>query len=205
MRTIYIFDIDTTLANNDERAKLLTCNCVQCGRECVSVNHNRQDSWVCPICGPTDVTTPQSAWDSFTDPTAMADDKPIESAQKYMKKLIDSGAEIHFITGRRENCRIVTEQWLSDHYCFDPNRSYLMMRGPDQHDGPASVYKEQAFQLLTKKIDADIKNDLFYFFEDDKFVFSMYEKYGVVMQSPEVFTYMSPVGSPRVLERRWSR
>lgn len=202
MRTIYIFDIDITLANNDERAKLLVYHCIQCGSSCV---HTGDHSWVCPVCGSTDVKIPQSAWDAFISPTDMANDKPIPQAQKFMKYLLKTGAEIHFITGRKENCRMVTEQWLSDHYCYDPNRSYLMMRDLE-HDGiEASTYKEQAFQVLVKKIDADIKNDLFYFFEDDKFVFSVYENFGVVMQSPEVFVYMIPSGNPRSLERKFSR
>ena len=204
-RTIHIFDIDTTLANNDERAKLLVCHCARCGKQCLSSDNNHQSSWYCDVCGPVGYVIPQSACDSFIAPDKMVLDKPIPQAQKYMNRLISAGAEIHFITGRREDCREVTTRWISDHYCYSQERSYLMMRGGDHYGYCASLSKEQSFQDLTKKINSDIRNDLFYFYEDDKFVFSMYEKYGIVMQSPEVFTFMCSTGHPRVLEKAWAR
>lgn len=203
MNTYFVFDIDTTLANNDERAKVLHPNCVVCGVQLVSTDGSRrQDTWCCPMCGGTDATIPQKSWDNFCNPDMMSMDSPIPKAQEFMRALRGFGGSIHFVTGRNEKSRSVTETWLATHYGYAPGGNELLLMRTGAFAGlPASVYKERAVQILKEKLDPG----LFIFFEDDPFVFSMYQKHGLVVRCPEAWDHFIPSGRPRTLEKAWNR
>lgn len=204
VNTYFVFDIDTTIANNDDRAKLLHPNCVVCGVPMTSSDGSaHQNTWFCSMCGGTDSKIQQAGWDAFMDEDAMLGDRPIPAAQEFMKRLRHYGANIHFITGRSERARTVTETWLSTHYQWDPNREFLLMRGKEHAGKPASVYKDSAINDLKTRLQDP--GGLYFFFEDDAYVFSMYAQHGIVLKCPEAFAYFNPPGLPRSLEKAWNR
>ena len=197
-RPVFIFDIDSTLANNDHRAALLKKTCIQCLAPAPQEYHAP-----CPVCGCTDHAISQSSWDEFLRTDLIEKDEPIAKGVAVVERLRELGAEIHFLTGRnRKNCETVTKNWLRKNVGWDESKELLCMREDEDRDLPASVYKERAFKRL---IEAENMNDcLFFFFEDDPHVFGMYSKYGVVVRCPEGWDHFLPE-SARGPEAAWRR
>lgn len=197
-KTVYIFDIDSTLANNDHRAELLQKTCIQCLHPAPQNHHDP-----CPNCGCTDHAISQSSWDEFLRPDLIAADAPIARGVAVVEKLRELGAEIHFLTGRnRKNCEAVTKDWLRKNVGWDESKERLCMRENEDRNLPASVYKERAFKRL--KEEASLDDCLFFFFEDDPHVFGMYEKHGIVIRCPEGWDHFLPE-SARGPEAAWRR
>ena len=197
MRTIWLFDIDTTLACSAHRDSLLVKTCSMC-------LHSPVSSMACPVCSGTSVSIPQSSWDAFMDPAVLAQDVPIAAAQTVMTHLRLLGNEIHFITGRREaSTGQVTKSWLREHYGYEEASELLMMRQDVDYNVAASVYKERALIRLKEKL--GLENDtMFIFFEDDSHVFPVYSKYGLVVRCPEGWQHFMPKGA-RGEESLWRK
>lgn len=185
-RPVFIIDIDTTIADNAHRAMLLERHCVAC----LTPVEYRQ---ACRNCGGTDTNIKQESWDAFLSPERCALDIPVQKAQHAIRRFREEGVEFHFLTGRNEGLREVTEEWLTKYFSYQPERESLIMRG-DEHEGtPASVYKEQAFEQLVQTQGYDEPDmPMFFFMEDDPHVFKMYSKYGIVIRCPEGWEHWMP-------------
>jgi len=197
-RLVAVIDIDTTIANCDHRAVLLQNLCVVCGGK----KETRGVSW-CNNCQlKTDGKISQSSWDAFLHPDLMLLDVPEPKAVEAIKHMRARDIEFHFITGRNETLRSVTEQWLSTHVGWDSTRECLYVRGPDDHNTPASVYKEGALKRMVEE--HDLHDVSFIFFEDDEYVFRMYSKYGICVKCPEGWEHFCPPHG-RGEEAVWNR
>lgn len=179
MKSIFIFDIDMTLADSSARDHLLKPVC--------SVCLSFTESTYCLHCSQhVNVKYTQESWDAFLDPSALVKDLPYAKAQEFINKLRNMGVPVHFITGRNERTREATSYWLSTHYGLLGTEELVMRptseRGSKNHTR-ASVYKEKAFLGLEEKLGT--KGSLYYFFEDDPYVFAVYKKYGIVIKCPE--------------------
>lgn len=202
-KTIFIFDIDSTIANNDHRAVLLKKHCQQCGALVEGHTHRAP----CQVCGCEKHHTPQVCWDEFLAPELLLKDEPIADAQRLIKHLRDMKMTFHFITGRNEKLRLPTEQWLAAHFDWpsaDNWSEHLYMRPESMDSVPASQLKEYLLLQLINDYRLTPALDRFVFFEDDKHVFGMYRKYGLVVQCPEGLKYFCPQWDTTV-EPSWKR
>lgn len=197
-RMVAVIDIDTTIANNDARAELLQKHCVVCGGPKTHEPHS-----TCPTCLiETADKIAQESWDTFLRPDLMALDKPERKGVEAIRRMRAHNIEFHFITGRNEGLREVTEEWLRQYVGWDPERESLVMRGQADRDTPASVYKERALKRLIAM--RDLHDAAFIFFEDDPWVFGTYAKYGICVKCPEGWDYFCPEAA-RSLENVWNR
>lgn len=197
-KMVAVIDIDTTIANNDARAELLQKNCIVCGGAKTHQPHS-----TCPTClVETDDKITQESWDMFLRPDLMALDEPVRKGVDAIKRMRKHDIEFHFVTGRNEGLREVTEQWLRQYVGWDSARESLIMRTKAESNTAASVYKEAALQRLIEE--RDLQGVSFIFFEDDPWVFSMYGKYGICVKCPEGWDYFCPEAA-HSLERVWNR
>lgn len=177
MNTVWIVDIDKTIADHTHRDHLLRKCCVSCNT--FSINKS------CPNCQCDIFTTPTNSWKAFQDPNLIRLDQPILAAQEVIHKAMRMGIHVHYITGRQPNARTVTQEWLTDHFGFDNTKNKLLLRDVDsysQHKSKhiaAKDHKENKFQLL-KQICGYTDNDVFEFFDDDLSVLKMYNNYGII-------------------------
>lgn len=185
MSTVFIIDIDTTIANNDHRAIFLEKECLGCSTK-LGVEYRP----VCPVCGGTAHVIAQAGWDKFLKPELLLQDSPEPKAQQAIANMRQHGIPFHFITGRNERLREPTETWLSEHFDWNSSRERLKMRTEAHKNTRASVYKEQAFKELVEEL--SLQDNSFIFMEDDTHVFRMYEKYGIVIRCPEGWEHWCP-------------
>lgn len=186
---IFIVDIDTTIANNAHRVGLLEKTCKICLGP-VPPEHRAS----CPNCGNTTAKITQDSWDKFLMPELVAVDAPVIEAQRVISGLKKVGIQHHYLTGRNESLRDVTEQWLANHFGFDKNSQHLEMRPTSWENVRASDFKEHKFLELRKRLG---ENERYVFCEDDKHVFTMYSQYGLVLQCPEAWASLNPLGFSR--------
>lgn len=196
MNTVHIFDIDTTIADNTHREQMLQKSCIVCLSPKSSVYRSP-----CVSCGrETQSSTAQDDWDRFFDPIEVIKDIPVAKALSYADKLRAKHAVIHFITGRSENCREVTDRWLMTKFNKQIGEELIMR---PEHEGGllASEYKERAWHRLrvAKGFGSDV---LPYFYEDDLHVFNMYSRHGIVVRCPEAWEFLVPDGTDDV-EKSW--
>lgn len=197
-RLVLIVDIDTTIANNNKRAELLQKHCVVCGGPKTHEQHS-----ICPTCMvETDDKISQESWDTFLRPDLMALDTPVEKGVTALKRFRQHDVEFHFITGRNEGLREVTEEWLTKHVDWKREREELIMRSFAEGNTRASTYKENALKRLIEK--RNLHDCSFIFFEDDPWVFKMYSKYGICVKCPEAWDYFCPEAASS-LEKVWNR
>ncbi len=185
-RIVAIIDIDTTIANNTVRAAMLQKHCVSCG-DAKPVGHRS----VCPTClTETDEKISQESWDTFLRADLMALDTPVVKGVAAIKRMRKHDMEFHFITGRNETLRDVTEEWLRKYVDWDSSRERLVMRPLAKANVPSSKYKESALQGLIES--EGLQDASFIFFEDDPWVFRMYSKYGICVKCPEGWEHFCP-------------
>ena len=176
-RTVCVVDIDSTLANNEHRAVHLTFD-----------EHGK---------------IPQESWDLFLRTDLMVLDEPQAHAREVLDYMRGHGYEVIFLTGRNAKLREVTEYWLTQHMGWDSEHEPLLMRGLDKVDVPASKLKEHIFLEYVNT--HSLSDACFMFFEDDKHVLSVWRKYGLVFQCPEVWRYMNPASPEVEDEPAWTR
>lgn len=199
-KTVYIVDIDSTIAENSHRAALLKKQCIVCLHEPMPQGHHLP----CPNCGNTVSKITQESWDMFLDPELVALDTPIPRAITVLNRMRQLGFEIHFITGRNEtHTGDVTKKWLKDHAGWQDGKEKLIMRQETEHGMPASKYKALAFERLKKECGFDESNT-YVFFEDDPHVFGVYENYGIVVRCPEGWQHFMPAPATGS-ELAWAR
>lgn len=207
MSLIAIIDIDTTLANNDHRAKLLSRTCVPCGSS-MSFEHRP----ICPTCGSEKYHTPQQAWDQFMDHELMLKDEPQPHALAVLQAMRSHGWELVFMTGRNERHRGPTSTWLYQHM-GKLSHEKLLMRPEHMPDVPASQMKEQMFlefrrEVLarpSRTVEGRYLPNMYVFFEDDRYVLGTWKKYGIVFKCPEAWETMNPEIFERHIEPGWNR
>ncbi len=198
MRPIAVIDIDTTLANNDHRAVLLDKHCATCLLPMGFAHRS-----VCQSCGGTKHFTPQEKWDEFLRHDLMLQDTPQPHAVSVLESMREKTWWIVFLTGRNEKHREVTEKWLNSHMLRRPQSEVVLMRPTELTNVPASVVKEQIFLKWRDSLGLELHP--FLFFEDDRFVLNMWQKYGMVFLCPQAWEYMNPEVSDRSLELPWTR
>jgi hypothetical protein len=186
MTTVHIFDIDTTIANNTHRAELLTRTCVVCLAPKGSAHRAP-----CPTCHKeTASRTAQEDWDTFFDPALVIKDTVQPKSLLYANKLRARRANVHFLTGRSEPLREVTELWLTTKFNKQDGEELIMR--PEVEDGLlASQFKERALHRLSVASGYG-PDTMFFFYEDDPHVLGMYGKHGIVVQCPEAWEYLVP-------------
>lgn len=196
MNTVHIFDIDTTIANNQARASLLKKTCLVC-----LTPKPRDKRAECPSCNRlTEDKADQASWDLFFDPELVIKDIAEPKALMYANKLRAAGAPVHFLTGRSEVCREVTLLWLRTKFNMQPGEE-LIMRSDQEEGLVASEYKSRAWHRLS--VEKGYGKFLPYFYEDDPHVLDMYGSRGIVVQCPEAWDYLVPDVSVGV-EKAWT-
>lgn len=187
MATVWIVDIDKTIANNEHRVHLLRKTCVSCD---TIVTSSR-----CPNCQCDISTTPTNSWKAFQDPNLLRLDEPRLDAQEVIHKAMRIGVHVHYITGRQPNARTVTQEWLTDHFGFDNTKNKLLLRDIDSYSQPkekhvsAKLHKEAKF-LQLKEMCGYTDNDIFSWFDDDRPVLNYMSKYGLIYYAPDCWQTM---------------
>ena len=197
---VFIFDIDSTVANTDKRASLLKDVCVVCLDEVIameSAKDSRNSQSYCPTCrSHVESKIPQGSWDSFCDPDNFDMDTPYPTAIKLINRLRKQGNHVHYITGRNETGREQTEAWLAKH--IDRwevgSRERVIMRPVTMRNVQASVYKRNAFVNFKDEMNFP-EETTFFFFEDDEYVFPVYAEYGIVVKCPDAWDSILPDGN----------
>jgi hypothetical protein len=187
MSTVWIVDIDKTIADHTHRDHLLRKSCVSCN----TFSNNQS----CPNCQCDIFTIPTNSWRAFQDPNLIRLDEPILTAQEVIHKAMRMGIHVHYITGRQPNARTVTQEWLTDHFGFDNTRNKLLLRDIDSYNQPkdkhisAKVHKENKF-LLLKEMCGYTDNDTYHFWDDDRTVLVNYSKFGMIYHAPNCWQNM---------------
>lgn len=195
MTNVAIIDIDTTIANNDHRAVLLSKHCSDCKMP-VPLGHRAH----CANCGGKHHHIPQGAWDQFLQPELMILDDPQPHSLDVINYMREHGFAVVYMTGRNEKHRTVTHEWLVKHHYWKPGDK-LSMRPKTDAGTPASQIKEKMFlDYRTGNPDAS-----YFFFEDDKYVLGTWQKYGMVFACPQAWEFMNPSVLDRTVEPAWNR
>lgn len=79
----------------------------------------------------------------------------------------------------------------------------VLMRPAVGADLPASQMKEQMFLDFVNTF--GLQEHPFLFFEDDRYVQGIWQKYGQVFICPQAWEFMNPVPLDRVDEPSWNR
>jgi hypothetical protein len=210
-KPVFIVDIDVTIADGSHRIHLLKPYCAQCGgaAKVSFLGHDQlRAEGTCVNCDHDIFKVPLSSWIDFTAPHLLANDEPVAKAQAVLAKAAPF-ADIHYITGRNNGGREVTEAWLTEHFGFDPKINKLLMRKEDSYTErrgvthlPASLHKRSCFAELMQQCGYSGK-ELFLFFDDDVSALEMYAEYGIVFKAPECWdTIVLPTMNPDFLFAR---
>lgn len=115
IRPLYIFDIDGTLSLPDHRRHLVEAPaCPQCSGSGYSVADVASYSPNCSFCkGAKTDPRFKPDWIAFYD--ACGEDAENKPVMDTMRRLIKTGAEVWFFTGRTDRVRQLTEDWLWNH------------------------------------------------------------------------------------------
>lgn len=116
MKPLYIFDLDGTLALIEHRLHFIqrpSLKCCDCG------GANRTN---CVSCSDLDAGW-KADWRGFFG--AVADDAPNEPVIRTLQALRAGGAEIWIWSGRSDECRTATVEWLHKHGCMGHPRNVL--------------------------------------------------------------------------------
>lgn len=112
MKPLYIFDLDGTLALIEHRLHFVqrpSLKCYDCG------GANRRN---CVQCSDLDAGF-KADWRSFF--AAVSDDAPNLPVIRTLQRLRAGGAEIWIWSGRSDECKAPTVEWLCKHGCLGNN------------------------------------------------------------------------------------
>lgn len=112
-------------------------------------------------------------WPSFY--RSCVNDMPIHATIRTLKHLYRSGADIYFFTGRSDDVRQETEDWLNA-FLGDVNSAFVWMRAESDHT-PDDKLKEEWYRTNLGQYDRD---RLVAVFEDRKRVVDMWRRNGVM-------------------------
>lgn len=187
MTTVWIVDIDGTIANLKHRLHVLKKACVSCGGQFSYYTH--KDS--CTYCGSDVFKTTSKSWEEFQDPLLVRLDDPVKTAQAVIRKAMDHNIHVHYITAREYRTREQTQFWLEEHFGFTRDKNKLLTRdfGEDTRNFKNYQSKEQKLNQL-KMLCGYTSQDSFFFMDDDKANLDMFSKYGITMLAPYCWEIM---------------
>ena len=124
-------------------------------------------------------------WDSFYSPELISKDRPIASAVKALKRLMENqGLLLYFLTGRPEKTRAATVEWLRLNLPWS-NYAPILMR-PDGDFRKADVYKEEHIQKVRELYPSKVR----IFIDDDLRNAEMYQRLGIMLKAPECWDHI---------------
>lgn len=167
---VVILDIDGTICDSNQRVKDM---CEKAGYEF---------SWdnVDKVFSSVDVN-------EFFNPDEVAKDKVIEGSEKILCLVDKLKADLYLVTGRNDNFRKITLDWLIDKFGIK-KETPLFMRTEEFQKTNLDIYKEITFvnHILSKH-----EGSTFWFFDDDDRVLLKYSKYGVSFKAPDCWRSIS--------------
>lgn len=111
-------------------------------------------------------------WPAYND--GMANDKVHEHTRTMFHCLFDCDYELYVVSGREDQFREVTEQWLSDNDLATYNALYMRKTGDYRSD---DIVKREI--LLTKFLTKFKKDDIVCVFDDRPRVIRMWRSEGI--------------------------
>jgi 5'(3')-deoxyribonucleotidase len=114
-------------------------------------------------------------WKSFFD--EMVYDTPNAWCVELLKAMTYEGHEVIFISGRPDNYRDKTEQWLKEYYPFCSEQLILHMR-PAGNSEPDYLIKEN---ILAANFDDNNQKNILFVLDDRQQVVDMWRKNGLVV------------------------
>ena len=186
MTTVYVIDIDGTVANNDHRRILLKHRCIQCLTLVPGVLS--EVDFQCTHCQCMDGRATNESWKDFNRLDLMAMDTPIVGAQKGIKALESQGYPVHYMTARGDAEREVTIEWLTRYFGFNADTQSLITRLPKDEGAKSHLFKEAAIERL--KLDLEEEYPSFVFLDDKASNLAMFAKYGLTFKAPEFWQTM---------------
>ena len=190
MTTIYLVDIDGTVADNSHRRPLLQFECFSCLSHVQGKAQSTQEDFVCPHCGCCDGRPTSESWWRFNEPSQLLLDAPVVGSQKGIKALEAAGNPVHYLTARGLDQRDVTLEWLVCHFDFNVENHILVTREQDlykEHDKSA-VFKERALKQLTHQFNERYGDHRLVFIDDHLPNLKMFRRHGIALKSPEVWS-----------------
>lgn len=131
-------------------------------------------------------------FERFLDPILVRADDPFPKAQQVISMIRPFLYSIHFITGRREGLRSITESWLLQHFDILPTNDSLHMRPEGEYTTASSHKKIQVEKVLSK---IDHYGRTLVFIEDDPYVLPIYSMHGLTLKAPQcwdLFLHATP-------------
>lgn len=128
-------------------------------------------------------------WDAFLNPEEVAKDTVIPGAQEGFAYFKQINANILFLTGRNENLRPVTEEWLFKHFGVKTNPKNLLMREGGDLRIPTEVKREHLSRLVYTYGNQD-----WIAVDDDKYMQPVYIEFNALtLLAPECWKSMFQV------------
>ena len=190
MPTVYVIDVDGTIAQNEHRAVHLVYQCLQC------LNFEKgvvdPDGFLCTHCGCMDGKPTKESWDHFEDPKLVALDIPVLGAQAGIRALIAGGHPVHYLTARGPELYSTTHAWLQQHFNFDGIQQTLTTRSVASKESkqPAHEFKEEEVFKLKHTLDQQYSDYNLVFLDDHKDNLKMFSKHGIAFKAPEFWNLM---------------
>lgn len=126
-------------------------------------------------------------WDAFLAPHLVAKDVLVEGARRGIEHFQALNYQIMFLTGRNENLRDVTSQWLLTQLGIEVSDDSLLMRGAGNLM-TAGAYKRESAQALKSRF----PKETFVFIDDDKHSWAGYANIGIVLRAPQCWETIFP-------------
>lgn len=187
MTTIYILDVDGTVADCEHRARLFEFECNQCLTRLSGLLGDWE--FVCTHCGCQDGRATDASWEVFNSPDLMFQDTPLAGAQKGVKALEALGHPVHYLTARGPEHHEVTLKWLQQHFDFDSTKQILQTRVTSERLNSAK-FKEQMVEKLKFMFGEQYENPTYVFVDDKVENLQMFARHGLAFQSPAFWQAM---------------
>jgi hypothetical protein len=168
--TIVVLDIDGTVCDSIDRVKEM---CRKAG--CEYTWQNLDQLWS------------KEHLREFFNAEEIAKDKVIQESLKVFSLINKLNAKYLFLTGRNENFKDNTLDWLVNNLGVSRDIT-LIMRSPEFETIDMQDYKERVF--LEQVYEKD-KSALYLFFDDDARVIERYAKYGLAFRAPDCWSNFS--------------
>jgi hydroxymethylpyrimidine pyrophosphatase-like HAD family hydrolase len=140
-------------------------------------------------------------WETFLKPELVAQDSVLPGAQRGIENLRNQKHELIFLTGRNEGLRLVTADWLQQHFGLVVNEEWLLMR-PIGNMLKPTEYKREQIQRLVTTID---RSHGLVFVDDDPFMWPIYREYGLCLKAPDCWQVLFPEAQNLPEETHWRK
>ena len=187
MTTIFILDVDGTVADCTARARLLEYECMQCLGMLSGIESSRD--FECPHCRCMDSHMTDESWQMFIAEHLVIQDGLIRGSKKGVKALEALGHPVHYLTARPLESYEVTMQWLKQNLDFDDAIHTLQTR--DEGDRTSShVFKEAAFLKIKFTMDEQYNAPDYAFVDDNHQNLKMFARHGLAFDAPHFWDAM---------------